>query len=151
MANITDAVTKTDAIFNFGTQWYYKNSSLNGIPTVSDVDFNAFKAYLKQEKISLDTETNIALKNVLETAKKEKIDAQIANEYKQLELAIERNQELELDKNKNQIKKLIQEDLITRYQYREGLYQFYTKENVEIEKAIALLNNTNQYKSILKK
>ena len=54
-------------------------------------------------------------------------------------------------KTKNQIKKLIQEELITRYQYREGLYQFYTKENLEIEKAIALLNNQNQYKSILKK
>ncbi|MQP23937.1 PDZ domain-containing protein [Flavobacterium sp. LMO8] len=151
LANITDAVTKTDAIFNFGTQWYYKNPTLNGIPTVSDADYNAFKTYLKQEKISLDTETNKALKNVLETAKKEKIDAQIANEYKQLELAIEKNQELELDKNKNQIKKLIQEDLITRYQYREGLYQFYTKENIEIEKAIALLNNQTQYISILKK
>jgi hypothetical protein len=70
---------------------------------------------------------------------------------KQLEQAIEKNQEVELDKNKNQIKKLIQEDLITRYQYREGLYQFYVKENLEIEKAILLLNNQTQYKSILKK
>ena len=35
--------------------------------------------------------------------------------------------------------------------YREGLYQFYTKENLEIEKAISLLNNQTQYKSILKK
>jgi carboxyl-terminal processing protease len=91
------------------------------------------------------------MKNVLETAKNEKIEAQIANEYKQLELAIEKNQELELDKNKNQIKKLIQEELITRYLYREGLYTFYTKNNVEIEKAMMLLINTNQYKSILKK
>jgi len=56
-----------------------------------------------------------------------------------------------LDKNKNQIKKLIQEELITRYLYREGLYTFYTKNNVEIEKAMMLLINTNQYKSILKK
>ena len=151
MATITDAVVKTDAIFNFATQWYYKNPTVSGIPTISDADFIAFKAFLKQEKISLDTETNKALKNVLETAKKEKIDTQITNEYKQLELAIEKNQEMELDKNKNQIKKLIQEDLITRYQYREGLYQFYTKENLEIEKAIALLNNQTQYKSILKK
>ena len=151
MATITDAVVKTDAIFNFATQWYYKNPTVSGIPTISDTDFIAFKAFLKQEKISLDTETNKALKNVLETAKKEKIDAQITNEYKQLELAIEKNQEMELDKNKNQIKKLIQEDLITRYQYREGLYQFYTKENLEIEKAISLLNNQTQYKSILKK
>jgi carboxyl-terminal processing protease len=150
-ASITEAVIKTDAIFNFATQWYFKNTTLAGIPTITDVDFNAFKAYLKQEKISLDTETYKAMKNVLETAKNEKIEAQIATEYKQLEQAIEKNQEVELDKNKNQIKKLIQEDLITRYQYREGLYQFYVKENLEIEKAILLLNNQTQYKSILKK
>ena len=150
-ASITEAVIKTDAIFNFATQWYFKNTTLAGIPTITDVDFNAFKAYLKQEKISLDTETYKAMKNVLETAKNEKIEAQIAAEYKQLEQAIEKNQEVELDKNKNQIKKLIQEDLITRYQYREGLYQFYVKENLEIEKAILLLNNQTQYKSILKK
>lgn len=150
-ANITDAVVKNDAIFNFATQLYYKNPSLSGIPAVSDADFASFKAFLKQEKISLDTETNKALKNVLESAKKEKIDTQIAAEYKQLELALERNQEAELDKNKVQIKKLLQEELIIRYQYREGLYTFYTKNNIEIEKAIALLNNTTQYKSILKK
>lgn len=151
MATVTDAVVKNDAIFNFATQWYYKNPTVSGIPNISDADYAAFKTFLKQEKIILDTETNKALKNVLETAKKEKMDAQITAEYKQLELAIERNQELELDKNKNQIKKLIQEELITRYQFREGLYKFYTKENLEIEKAIALLSNQMQYKSILKK
>lgn len=151
VANITDAVVKKDAIFNFATQLYYKNSTQTGTPIVSDADFFAFKAYLKQEKISLDTETTQALKNVLESAKKEKIDAQIAAEYKQLENALERNQDVELESNKNQIKKLLQEELIIRYQYREGLYTFYTKNNIEIEKAITLLNNTTQYKSILKK
>ena len=150
-ANITDAVVKKDGIFNFATQLYYKNPNVTGIPVVSDADFANFKAYLKQEKISLDTETNKALKNVLESAKKENIDTQIATEYKQLENALERNQEIELEANKNQIKKLIQEELIIRYQYREGLYDFYTKNNVEIEKAIALLNNATQYKNLLKK
>ncbi|EAZ96774.1 C-terminal processing peptidase, tail-specific protease [Flavobacteria bacterium BAL38] len=151
IANITEALNKTDAIFNFATKWYYNNLNVSGSPSISDTDFNAFKAYLKQENVSLDTETNKALKAVLESAKKEKIDKQIAAEYKQLELAIEKNIDAELDKNKAQIKKLIQEDLITRYQYREGLYLFYTQENVEIEKAILLLNNETQYKSILKK
>jgi carboxyl-terminal processing protease len=44
-ASITEAVIKTDAIFNFATQWYFKNTTLAGIPTITDVDFNAFKAY----------------------------------------------------------------------------------------------------------
>ena len=150
-ANITDAVVKKDGIFNFATQLYYKNPNVTGIPLVSDADFTNFKAYLKQEKISLDTETNKALKNVLESAKKENIDTQIATEYKQLENALARNQEIELEANKNQIKRLLQEELIIRHQYREGLYDFYTKNNVEIEKAIALLNNATQYKNLLKK
>ena len=151
MATVSDALVKSDAIFNFATQWYYNNPNVSGIPTLNEDHFTSFKSFLKQEKITLETETNKALKNVLETAKKEKLDSQIASEYKQLELALERNQELELDKNKNQILKLIQEELITRYQYREGLYRYYTQENLEIEKAIALLNNPLQYKSILKK
>ncbi|MFD2908519.1 S41 family peptidase [Flavobacterium ardleyense] len=150
-ANITDAVVQKDIVFNFATQLYYKNPNAAGIPAVSDADFANFKSYLKQEKISLDTETNKALKNVLESAKKEHIDTQIATEYKQLEKALDRNQEIELEANKNQIKKLLQEELIIRYQYREGLYDFYTKNNIEIEKAIALLNNFTEYKTVLKK
>ena len=151
MANSTDALLKNDAIFNFATQLYYKNPTVNGVPAVSDADFIAFKNYLKQEKINLDSDTHKALKTVLESAKKEKIEGQIAAEYKQLEAALEKSQETELDKNKEQIKKQLQEELIIRHQYREGLYLFYTKNNPEIEQAINLLNNSAQYASILKK
>jgi carboxyl-terminal processing protease len=151
MANSTDALLKNDAIFNFATQLYYKNPTVNGVPAVSDTDFIAFKNYLKQEKINLDSDTHKALKTVLENAKKGKIEGQIAAEYKQLEVALEKSQEAELDKNKEQIKKQLQEELIIRHQYREGLYLFYTKNNPEIEQAINLLNNSAQYASILKK
>jgi carboxyl-terminal processing protease len=151
MANSTDALLKNDAIFNFATQLYYKNPTVNGVPAVSDTDFIAFKNYLKQEKINLDSDTHKALKTVLENAKKEKIEGQIEAEYKQLEVALEKSQEAELDKNKEQIKKQLQEELIIRHQYREGLYLFYTKNNPEIEQAINLLNNSAQYASILKK
>lgn len=150
-ATITEALVKKDALFNFATELYYKNPTFTGTPSVSDADFTRFKNYLKQEKIRLDTETNTALKNVLASAKKEKIDSEIEAAYKQLETALEKTQEAALDQNQNQIKKLIQEELIVRYQYREGLYAFYTKNNPEIEQAAALLHNKNHYQTILKK
>jgi carboxyl-terminal processing protease len=151
IAPATEALLKNDAVFNFATQLYYKNPTVSGVPTVTDGDFLAFKSYLKQEKISLDTKTTKALKTVLENAKKEKIEGQIAAEYKQLETALEKSQETALDSNKEQIKKQLQEELIIRHQYREGLYLFYTKNNPEIEQAINLLNNTPQYQLVLKK
>ena len=86
----------------------------------------------------------------MEAAKKDQIDSAITAEYQQLVTAIEKSETTLLDKNKKEISSLIQEELIKRYQYQEGLYQFYIKDNSEIKKSVELLNNQSQYKSILK-
>jgi len=148
---IAQALQKNDGIFNYATYYYYKNPTLGDkITTVTDVDYADFKAFLKREKFSFDTETELALKATLEKAKKEKIDETITKEYDQLVAALQRSDELLLDKNQKEIKKLIQDELIKRYLYREGLYQFYTKNNGEITKAVNLLDNKNEYNKILK-
>jgi carboxyl-terminal processing protease len=83
----------------------------------------------------------VALKNTLAAAKTEKIDETIAPEYQQLLAALEKSETTLLDKNQKEIKGLIQEELIKRYQYQEGLYQFYIKNNSEIKKKT---HNTNK-------
>jgi carboxyl-terminal processing protease len=70
---IADALVKNDGIFNYVTNYYYKNPNLGDkIPTISDADFLDFKAYLKKQNFSYDTETEIALRNTIAAAKKEK-------------------------------------------------------------------------------
>jgi len=45
---ITDLLVKNDGIFNYATQYYYKNPTLGDkIPTITDADFQDFKLYLK--------------------------------------------------------------------------------------------------------
>lgn len=148
---ITDALIKNDGIFNYVTSYYYKNPDLGTrIPTISDADFIDFKQFLKTQKFSFDTETELALKNTLAVAKKEKIDESILAEYHQLLTALQKSENALLDKNQKEIKNLILNDIIKRYQYQEGLYQYYIKNNTEIKKALSILNNTTEYKSILK-
>ena len=62
-------------------------------------------------------------------AKKEKIDQSITAEYQQLLVALQKSEENLLDKNKAEIKNLILDEIIKRYQYQEGLYQYYLKNN----------------------
>ncbi|MFV8351887.1 S41 family peptidase [Flavobacterium sp. XS2P14] len=148
---ITDALIKNDGIFNYVTSYYYKNPNLgNRIPTLSDADFIDFKQFLKTQKFSFDTETELALKNTLAVAKKEKIDESILAEYQQLLTALQKSENALLDKNQKEIKNLILDEIIKRYQYQEGLYQYYIKNNSEIKKAMSILNNTTEYKTILK-
>lgn len=148
---ITEALQKNDGIFNYVTNYYYKNPNLgNQIPTFSDADFQDFKQFLKTEKYFFDTETELALKNTLAVAKKEKIDESINSEYQQLLTALQKSENNSLDKNQKEIKNLIVDEIIKRYQYQEGLYQYYLKNNSEIKKAVNLLNNSSEYKTILK-
>ncbi len=151
LSPIANALVKNDGIFNYATSYYYKNPSLGDkIPVFSDADYADFKQFLKVQKFSFDTETEIALKNTLAAAKKEKIEESITVEYQQLLLALQKSENSLLDKNQKEIKALILDELIKRYQYQEGLYQYYIKNNSEIMKAVSVLNNNTQYKAILK-
>jgi carboxyl-terminal processing protease len=151
LSPIANALVKNDGIFNYATSYYYKNPSLGDkIPVFSEADYADFKQFLKVQKFSFDTETEIALKNTLAAAKKEKIEESITAEYQQLLLALQKSENDLLDKNQKEIKALILDELIKRYQYQEGLYQYYIKNNSEIMKAVSVLNNNTQYKSILK-
>lgn len=150
-SSIAEALLKNDGIFNFVTNYYYKNPTLgNSIPTISDADFMEFKAFLKKQNFNFDTDTEIALKKTLEAAKKEKIENTIAPEYQQLLTALQKSEESQLNENQKEIKKLILEEIIKRYQYKEGLYQYYLKNNLEIKKATSILNNIPEYNKILK-
>ncbi len=151
LSESAELLLKNDGIFNFVTQYFYKNQSLGTkIPTINDEDFQDFKLFLKKSNFSFNTETDLALKNTLAAAKKEKLDENIAVEYQQLAAALQKSEEKLLDKNQSEIKKLLTDEIIKRYQYKEGLYQYYIKNNAEILKANAILNNPTEYKSILK-
>ncbi|KAF2519035.1 S41 family peptidase [Flavobacterium salilacus subsp. salilacus] len=151
-STIADALQRNDAIFNYITTYYYKNPNLgNTLPKITDADFEDFKKFLKKEDFEFDTETEKALKLMYEASVKEKIDENIATEYKQLLTALEKSEEKELNEHKNEIKKLMLDEAIKRYQYKEGLYKYYTTSNPEIMKSTALLNNTAEYSKILLK
>jgi carboxyl-terminal processing protease len=148
---VLDALVKNDGIFNYATRYYYKNPNLgNQIPTLTDADYLDFKQFLKDQKVAFDTETELALKKTLAAAKKEKIDESINKEYQQLLTALQKSEENLLDKYQKEIKNLLLDEIIQRYQYQEGLYKYYLKNNSEIKKATSLLNNNSEYKSILK-
>jgi carboxyl-terminal processing protease len=87
----------------------------------------------------------------LALAKKEKIDTEITAEYSQLLAAVQKSQEALLNKNQNEIKNLILDELIKRYHYKEGLYLYYSKNNIEIKKALELFRNPLEINSILKR
>lgn len=143
---VVDALQNNDAFFDYATQYVQKNAALKEI---TDADYLQFKAFLKTINFSFDTKSDLLLKDFMKEAKKENIDASIKVQYDALSSAIQKAEESQLDKYKPEIIKLLKAEIITRYQYREGLYDYYLKNDSEIKKATQLLNNQPEYNKIL--
>ncbi|WP_179021433.1 S41 family peptidase [Winogradskyella forsetii] len=148
---ITKAISNENLVFNFSTDYYY-NHNVEDLQSfeLSDAEFKNFKNYIKSSGFSFETKTEKALTNAIKVAKEEELDAVISSEYKDLTEALQSYKSNAIDENKTQLKSLLTDEIIKRYFYSEGLYTYYTAHNVEIKKALSIINNPTQYASILR-
>lgn len=144
-------IANSDAIFEFANVLYYRNPNSKSANNISEAEYNEFKAFLKKEKVEINSNTDKSLKTLLEAAKKDKIDADLQLEIKQLEAAIEKTKDKELNKNKEEIKRLLLQELLLRYGYRNAFYDYVSTKYSDVLKAQQILNNPTEYKQILKK
>ncbi|GGI56242.1 peptidase S41 [Winogradskyella haliclonae] len=147
---ITKAIENENLIFDFATEYFYKNkiSDLNGY-TFSSSDFEAFKNYLKKNNFNFETKTEKALSEAIEVAKEEELNNTITSEYNQLVSALENYKTSAVNKDKEKLSLLLRDEIIKRYFYSEGLYEYYKANNTEIKKALDILSNLSKYNKIL--
>ncbi|TNJ47087.1 S41 family peptidase [Tamlana fucoidanivorans] len=150
-STITNAIINSDLIFDFATQYYYTHNieNINNL-VLNDKDFLAFKSFLKTNNFSFETDTEKALKKAFDVSKKEDLNDNIERDYKLLIQNLNQSKLIVIDENKNFLLKLLTEDIVKRYVYREGLYDYYKIHNPEIKKATEILSNLSKYESYLK-
>jgi carboxyl-terminal processing protease len=116
---------------------------------LTDSDFKNFKNYLKSNNFDFKTKTEDQLNELLEVAKNEEIDKTIENDYSKLISTLKSYKNQAVDENKSQLTSLLENEIIKRYFYREGLHKYYLAHNNEIKKAVEVLSDANTYRGFL--
>ena len=148
---IIDAITNSNLIFDYATQYYYSNkiNSVNDFK-FTDSDFNNFKSYLKSNNFTFETKTEKLFDKAIKEAQDEDLLNDITNDYKKLVQSINASKDNAIDSNKEVLISLLKDEIIKRYFYREGLYEYYLKENPEIMKSTEILGSNSLYSSYFK-
>lgn len=148
---ITSAIIHNDLIFNYATNYHYKNN-INDINTfkLTDSDFKDFKNYLKTNHFSFETNTEKALKKAFEIAKNEELNDNINTEYNTLMAHLNASKTTVIDENKTYLLKLLTDEIVKQYAYREGLYEYYKTHDDNIKKATEILGKPSEYFGYLK-
>ncbi|UGU18281.1 S41 family peptidase [Sinomicrobium kalidii] len=138
-------------IFDYATNYYYtrKVDNLEDF-SFTDADYEDFKKFVMESDFSYETEVEKLLKQAAGSEEMELFGSRVQQDYQELLKDIERGKITALDNYKKELSKEIEDEIIKRYFYREGLYDYYLSHDEAIVAAAGLLKDKAKYSSLLK-
>jgi len=147
---LTSALMRNNVVFDFATNYYY-NNTITAISDFkfADTDFSSFSDFVANSNFSFETKAETAIKNAMADKENVVFDQRVQNDFETLLADIEKSKLAALKKHQNEIQKKLEDEIVKRYFYREGLYQYYLSNDDAIIAATALLADASKYNSIL--
>ncbi len=148
---IIDALTTKSFVFDYATQYASKHSSIAGPKEfeLTEAEFNDFVKWLENKDYSYKTKTEEALAKFKETAEKENYFDAVKNDYNMVQKSLSHDKTQDLLKNKKEIIRLLQDEIVTRYYFQRGRYQNQMRDDDEVKEAISVLGNPVRYNNLL--
>lgn len=148
---ITEVLFYRGLIFDYATKYAYEHASLPDpkIFSLSDEEYTAFVKWLGTKDYAYRSPMEIELQELRADAKQEKYYETLKGDLDILEKRIEATKKQDLLLYKDQIKKLLEEDIISRYYLEKGSVQASFKYDDEVKKAIEVLHDPIQYQKVL--
>ena len=148
---LTTALLNNNVIFDFATDYYYKNTldNLSAFNFTSD-DFQKFKAFVSISDFTFETKTEKVLKDAMTNREEVIFNEAIENDFKTLLADINDSKAKALETYQKEIQSKLEDEIVKRYFYRDGLYNYYLTNDDAILVATELLGNTSKYQEILK-
>lgn len=151
--NIAYYIYAQNLYFDFATNYVYKHPTI-AKPSefvLSDEDFKAFTDYLVEKKFTYTSQTEKYYKELFDIAKYEGLDKRAADEFEALKLKLIPDISKNLEENKADIVELLSLEIVKRYYYQKGEFQYSLRSDKDLKIALELLKKEGEYLKILSK
>ena len=129
-------------LFDFVTDYVQKHKTIAPIEafTVTDEDFDAFKTYAREKNFTYDRQSEKVLRNLKEVARFEGfLEEKDSTTLKELEARFTPDIERDFERFKDQIKKVMNSEIIKRYYFEKGELILSLKDDEVLAKALEVL------------
>ena len=152
-SRLTAMLVGNNLVFNYATDYFYNHLTIAeaGKFALSDADYEAFKQLAIKDTFDYSTASEEMLKKMKETAEEEGYFEDAKAQYEELMQKVVPSKERDLEKFKEEIKNIIENEIISRYYYQKGRTIDSFRNDDYLKKAIEVLKNTQEYNTILKK
>lgn len=139
-------------LFDYATM--YRNTHPSIAPAkefhLSDAEYAEFVKWISAKDYDYETKSEKILDDFKTTAEKEKYFSAAAAEFEVLKKKISHDKNADLQKFKDEITELLENEIVSRYYYQSGQIEASFKNDLEIKKATEALKDKDVYSSIMK-
>ncbi len=149
---ITQALINKNIIFDYANAYVTKNPTAPSIKNFSltKTEYQDFMNYVKSKDFDYQTKSEKMLEDYKAAAVSEKYYDAIKSDLESLKAKLLHDKNADLIKFEDEIKEVLEEEIASRYYYQKGRIQQSLKNDLEVKKAIEVLNKRDVYASILK-
>jgi carboxyl-terminal processing protease len=122
ISQIAIALYTNNHIFQFANQYKHDHTTLrdgNNF-TLMDEEFNLFSDYLKGKEYEYTTQSEVRLEDLKKSIKDDSYSDDVQKVIKDLETQIKHDKSKDLLKNKAEIIRFIEQEIVSRYTYEKG-------------------------------
>ena len=145
-----ETLLKSSLVFDFSNQYYHNNTVVDLESfQLNKKDLERFKNMSLDEKYGTIGETQENLNQLKREFKEDGFGA-IESNFEDLEIALQTSKLKLIEDFEPKIRSVLEEEIIKRYFYREGMYVYFLATNKEVFKAQEIINDRDAYNNLLK-
>lgn len=150
-AMVTQVLFHEGLIFDFATQYAHAHATIPEAKSFSltDQEYNEFVNLSKTKKVSYQSSLETELDELVAHAKRERSYDDLKPQLDLIKARIADGRKNDLVNFKDQIKPLLEEEIVSRYYFEKGVVEARFKNDNEVKKAMDVLRNQSEYKKIL--
>ena len=124
-APISYTLVAGNHVFDFATQYFYKHPKLSSPSTfqVTEEVYADFKKFLVGKEYDYTTYTEKSVQDMEKYLAKEPYFETVKEQLEQIKVKVNHSKENDLDTHKKEIKKILSEEIVSRYYFQEGMIE----------------------------
>jgi carboxyl-terminal processing protease len=118
--------------------------------TITDEEYDDFKRFIAERDVPYESETRLALKSLERAMENDLYDERMGEALENLRSLLSDDKMSNMETYREEINDALTIEIILRYAYREGVAEHAMVHDKEVDKAVELLLNQEEYNRILR-
>lgn len=151
VSTLTKVLYSNGLLFDYATLYAFEHPTIPNAKEfkLTDKEYDGFVAWVKTKQYNYRSPVEIELSVLKDQARKERYYDDLRPQFEELNELLKESRKKDLYTFKDEIKMLLEEDIVSRYYLERGSVEVEFKYDADLKKSIEILNAPAEYKKKL--